>query len=267
MTSEHDYINTNKVLWDAKTGVHTDSEFYNNTDFLNGKSSLNDIELALLGDVNGKSVLHLQCHFGQDTLSLARMGADATGADLSDAAIAKAKELNDTLGLHAKFVCSDIYQLPEVMNEQFDIVFSSYGTIVWLPDLSKWANVIARFLKPGGTFVFADFHPYMMMYDDDLTGIQYPYFNKGPIVETEAGTYADRNADIRLESVTWNHNLAEVIQSLTNAGLTIDSFHEYDYSPYPAFGNMKQTGQGKYQVEGKEGIFPLVYALSATLNK
>lgn len=267
MTTEHDYISTNKVLWDAKTDVHTDSEFYNNTDFLNGKSSLNDIELALLGDISGKSVLHLQCHFGQDTLSLARMGANATGVDLSDAAISKARELNDTLGLQAKFVCSDIYQLPEVLDEKFDIVFSSYGTIVWLPDLSKWADVIVRFLKPGGAFIFADFHPYMMMYDDDLKGIQYPYFNRGPIIETEAGTYADRKADIRLESVTWNHNLAEVMQSLTKAGLTIDSFHEYDYAPYPAFGNMKQTGERKYEVEGKEGLFPLVYALRATSKK
>jgi 2-polyprenyl-3-methyl-5-hydroxy-6-metoxy-1,4-benzoquinol methylase len=112
------------------------------------------IELELLGNVKGLSILHLQCHFGQDSLSLARMGAHVTGIDLSDKAIKTAQELNAELHLNAEFICSDIYDLPQHLNKQFDIVFTSYGTIGWLPDLNKWAQIIHHFLKPEGKFIF-----------------------------------------------------------------------------------------------------------------
>ena len=145
-----DYIAINKKLWDEKTEHHFQSDFYDVGSFLKGKDSLNTIELELLGELKGKKILHLQCHFGQDTISLARHGAEATGVDLSDKAIEKARELNDKLGTGARFIQSDVYQLHEVLNEQFDIVFTSYGVIGWLPDMTKWAEVIHRFLKPGG---------------------------------------------------------------------------------------------------------------------
>lgn len=231
--------------------------------FIAGETSLKDIELPLLGDVRGSKVLHLQCHFGKDTLSLARMGAQATGVDLSPAAIGQARALNAQLGLDAAFVCSDVYALPDVHEGGYDIVFASYGTIVWLPDMDKWAGVIARFLKPGGKLVFADFHPAVMMYDDDLTHVQYPYFNTAPIHETESGTYADRDADIHMPSVTWNHSIGEVLQALLDVGLRLTSFHEYDYSPYACFGNMHEVAPGRFMVKGMEGKMPLVYSLVA----
>ncbi len=258
-----EFVAVNRVLWDSKTAAHINSDFYNLPGFMAGESSLKEIELELLGDVRGKSILHLQCHFGQDTLSLARMGARVMGVDLSEAAITKARELNDTLGLDAAFVCSDIYSLPGVLLQQFDIVFTSYGTIVWLPDLDKWAGVISNFLKPGGRFVFADFHPLVMMYDDDFTGIKYPYFNRGLVEETESGTYADRDADIHLVSHTWNHSFAETLQALLDAGLMLTKFREYDYSPYSAFGNMTEFSPGRFRANIMGDNAPLVYALEA----
>ena len=177
-----DYIAINRALWDQKTEHHFNSEFYDVEGFLQGRSSLNDIELELLGSVSGKTVLHLQCHFGQDTLSLARLGAHVTGVDLSGAAIAKARELNDTLGLGAQFICCDLYELPGILDNQFDIVFTSYGTIGWLPDINRWAQVVAKYLKPGGQFVFVDFHPVVWMFSNDFSRVQYAYFNGGPIV-------------------------------------------------------------------------------------
>jgi len=165
------YIEINKALWDEKTKHHISSAFYNMHDgsFLKGKSSLNDIELQLLGNVAGKEVLHLQCHFGQDTLSLARLGAKATGVDFSAEAIKKARALNDQLALDAEFICCDIYSLQDSLEKQFDMVFASYGTIGWLPDMQRWAQIVARYLKPGGKFVFVEFHPVVWMFSSKLT--------------------------------------------------------------------------------------------------
>jgi 2-polyprenyl-3-methyl-5-hydroxy-6-metoxy-1,4-benzoquinol methylase len=257
------YIEINKALWDEKTNHHTGSAFYKMDDFLDGNSSLNDIELTLLGDVKGKTILHLQCHFGQDTLSLARMGAKVTGIDFSGIAINKARELNEQLGLDAEFICTDIYDLPNQLDKQFDIVFASYGTIGWLPDMKKWAGVVAHYTKPGGHFVFVEFHPVIWMFSYDFTRIEYPYFNKEAIVETHPGTYADRNAGMKKMEIGWNHGLAEVMQSLIDAGLDIQSFQEFDYSPYNCFQNIIETTPGKFQIKGLEEKIPMLYALKA----
>ena len=144
-----DYLDINRESWNAWAEVNFESAFYDVPAFLAGRNSLTQIELDLLGDVKGKRILHLQCHFGMDTLSLARMGAHATGADLSDKAIEKARHLAAEMRLDAQFVCCDLYSLPDHLKGAFDIVFTSYGTIGWLPDLDKWAEVISHFLKCG----------------------------------------------------------------------------------------------------------------------
>jgi len=263
MNNNTDYISVNRALWDEKTAWHVVSDFYKMDAFLTGASSLNEPELHLLGDVKGKSILHLQCHFGQDSLSLARMGARVTGVDLSEKAISKARELNQQLGLNAEFVCANIYDLPTILQHQFDIVFASYGTIVWLPDMDRWAALIAGALKPGGAFVFAEMHPFSMMFDDDFTAPKYSYFNCGMIEENEQGTYADKNAALNLKSMTWNHSMGEVLQALLDAGLSLTAFHEYDYCPYGTSANMTKVSPGKFQVKGMEGKAPLVYSLRA----
>jgi SAM-dependent methyltransferase len=264
MTEELNYIEVNRALWDEKTKHHTKSAFYKMDEFLAGSTSLNDVELCLLGDVTGKTILHLQCHFGQDTLSLARMGATATGVDFSGEAVSEARRLNEQLGLDARFICTDIYSLPDQLNEQFDIVFTSYGTIGWLPDIKKWAAIVARYLKPGGKFVFVDFHPVVWMFNSDFSRIEYSYFNREAIIETNEGTYADKNADIKQAEIGWNHDLAEVLQNLLEAGLTIVSFQEFDTSPYNCFQNMVEVAPGRYQIKGLEGKIPLLYALKVT---
>lgn len=253
------YISINKNLWNQRTEWHVKSGFYAMDDFLKGKNSLNGPELALLGNIQGLSILHLQCHFGQDTISLSRMGADATGVDLSDVAIAHAVKIAADVGADTKFICSDIYDLPQHLTKQFDIVFTSYGTIGWLPDLDKWANIVHQFLKPGGRFIFAEFHPVMWMFDNMFTKVAYSYFTSEPIVETENGTYADKSAPIQTTSMSWNHGLAEVFNSLQQQGMEPVSFNELDYSPYNCFSNMEEVETGKFMIRGLEHKLPVMY--------
>lgn len=261
MQDGQQYLTANKALWNKRTAVHVVSDFYDVPAFIGGNNSLNNIELELLGNVQGKSILHLQCHFGQDTLSLARMGAITTGVDLADAAIETANKLATELQLtdKASFVCCDLYSLPALLQGSFDIVFTSYGTINWLPDLDKWAHVVNHFLKPGGQFIMADFHPALWMFDDNFTTLQYSYFNTGAIVENSIGTYTDGGADLENISYSWNHPLSEITGALLNQALQLQVFREYDYSPYNCFRNMTGTNR-HYQITGMEGILPMVYA-------
>jgi SAM-dependent methyltransferase len=262
--SAENYIEINRRTWNEKTAVHFESEFYNVKEFIAGGNSLNSIELDLLGDISGKKILHLQCHFGQDTISLARLGANVTGVDLSDKAIEKAEELAESCGINAKFICCDIYELENYLDEKFDIVFTSYGTIGWLPDIQKWAKIVSHYMKPQGKFVFAEFHPVVWMFDDDFTEIRYNYFIDAPILEIENGTYADKDADLTQEFCCWNHGLADVIQSLISQGLRIDQFHEFNYSPYDCFNKTIQIAEKKYQLKPFGNKIPMVYSLSAT---
>lgn len=264
MDSENNYIEINRQSWNKRTEVHLKSAFYDLDNFLKGKSSLNDIELNLLGDIKGKSILHLQCHFGQDSISLGRLGADVTGVDLSDKSIDSAKQLAKQTDSNAKFICCNIYDLPEHLNQKFDIVFTTYGTIGWLPDLDRWAKIISKFLKPGGKFVFAEFHPVVWMFDDHFEKIGYNYFNSGPIAETQTGTYADRDAELTLSGVSWNHGISEVLNSLINNGLEINSFDEYDYSPYNCFENTVEFEPDKFRIKHLENKIPMVYSICTT---
>jgi len=263
MDSAQNYIEVNRRSWNNRTGVHLESAFYDLDGFLHGKTSLNDIELKLLGDVSGKTILHLQCHFGQDTISLSRLGAKVTGVDLSDKAIESAKKIAKDTNSDATFICCDIYDLPNHLEEQFDIVFTSYGTIGWLPDLGKWAKIVAAFLKPGGQFVFVEFHPVVWMFDVNFEKIGYNYFNDGAIVETESGTYADKTADLTQEYVTWNHSLSEVMNSLIQNGLEIKALDEFDYSPYNCFNRIIEFEPKKYRIEHLGNKIPMVYSIVA----
>lgn len=257
-----DYISLNKDAWNKKTEVHLTSDFYDLAGFKKHKNSLKSIELDLLGEVKGKKILHLQCHFGQDSLSLANMGAKVTGADLSDAAIETARALNTELGLDAEFVCCDIYDLPQHLKGEFDIIFTSYGTIGWLPDIQKWANVVGHFLRKGGYFVMADFHPVVWMFDNDFQRVEYRYFNGDAIVEEISGSYTDKNAPITTKIVGWNHGLAEIINALFAQNLQLIAFQEFDYSPYPCFEPVTPADEeGKWYIKGMEKKIPVVYAL------
>lgn len=263
MKKTDDYIEINRHSWNNRTETHLNSEFYNMAGFLKGETSLNEIELELLGDIDGKSILHLQCHFGQDSISLSRLGAKVTGIDLSDKAIEIAKRIASETQSTTEFICCDIYDLKQHLDKKFDIVFTSYGTIGWLPDLDKWAKIINRFLKPEGKFVFVEFHPVVWMFDEKFEKIAYHYFNVESINETEKGTYADKNAEITQSFVTWNHDLGEVINSLLNQNLELIQFQEYNYSPYNIFDDSVEVGSRKFQVKNFENKLPLVYSIVA----
>ncbi len=263
MQPEDHYVDINRQSWNDRTAVHTQSSFYNMDAFLNGQTSLKEIELALLGNIAGKKILHLQCHFGQDSLSLARMGAHVTGADLSDKAIAYARKLALETGQDARFICSDLYSLPDVLQETFDIVYTSYGVLGWLPDMDRWADIVAQYLRPGGRLLLVEFHPLVWMFDDDFQRVAYNYFKSAAIVETEAGTYADRSADIQPQSVTWNHSLSEVISALLGRDLALKTFREFDYSPYNCFRGTVESTPGKFHINHLANNIPMVYAIQA----
>jgi SAM-dependent methyltransferase len=263
MKSIDSYFEANRQGWNKRAEVHKTSDFYDVEGWKNGKTSLTPIELRELGDVAGKKLLHLQCHFGQDTLSWARLGAEVTGCDLSDRSIDYARELAAEAGLSARFVCCNVYDLRRHLDDRFDIVFTSYGTIGWLPDLQPWAEVVSHFLRPGGTFYIADFHPVVWMFNDEMTAFQYPYHNSG-VIETEStGTYADRYAGIEYKEYGWNHSLGEITNALVRNGLRIEFLNEYPYSPYNCFNNMVEGEDGFYRIRGLENIIPMVYSIRA----
>lgn len=261
-----DYIEINKKTWNDKVAIHVDSEFYEQQAFLQGNSSLKSIELDLLGDVSGKNIIHLQCHFGQDSLSLTRMGAYVTGVDFSDKAIETAQNLAKELQLDTKFICCDVYETLQHTQEKYDIVFASYGVIGWLPDLTRWAELIKSLLKPGGRLVFVEFHPFVWTMDENFDYIKYCYFNTEDIEELGEGTYADRYAAISNNTISWNHPFSEVLQSLLDAGLTLTKFQEFDYSPFNCFNKAIEIEKAKFQIKGIEGKLPMVYALEAINN-
>jgi len=257
------YFEENKQSWNKRTAVHKDSAFYDLAGFKKGLSSLKKIELSELGDVKGKTLLHLQCHFGMDTMSWEREGAIVTGVDLSDEAIKLANEVKAELNLNADFICSNVYDLEDKLDKKFDIVFTSYGTIGWLPDLDKWAAIVSHFLKPGGTFYIADFHPTLWMMDNDFEHIKYNYFNTEVITEEISGSYSDRDAPIRSTEHGWNHPFSEILNSLIKYGLQIRQFNEFPYSPYNCFNKLEQGEDGMWRIKGMHEKMPMMYSIKA----
>ncbi len=256
------YFDANQHFWNQTIPYHLKSELYDMDNFLAGKSSLMDIESQALGDVSGKSILHLQCHFGQDSLSWARKGAKVTGVDFSEEAIKTAKSLNQQLKLNAEFICCNIYDLEKHLDKQFDIVFTSYGVLMWLPDLPKWASLVERYLKADGIFYIVEFHPFILTLEFETTEIKYPYFHtKEPYHEEGSGSYADRDADIKYDEYGWGHSLAEITQSLLDQDLLLKTFKEYPYSPYNCFPNMRTLDKQKYVLNGFQEEIPHLFSL------
>lgn len=262
-TIEH-YFKTNKETWNKKVAVHAKSKMYDLKAFKAGKNSLMKYELEALGEVSAKSLLHLQCHFGQDTLSWSRMGAKCTGIDISDEGIKLARELNKELMLDSKFVCCNVYDVNKHISEQFDIVYTSYGTIGWLPDLKLWSKIIASRLKPGGIFFMAEFHPIVWMFDYQKkpSVLSFAYNQKEVIYEEYSGTYADENNEITSKEYGWNHGLGEIISALISEGLQIEYLNEYDESPYDVFPNLEKTENGMFKTI--DNLYPLIFTLKAT---
>ena len=256
----------NKEYWDARVNLHMLSDFYKMEEFRKGASSLCETEVLEIGSVSGKSLCHLQCHFGQDTLSWARMGAKVTGLDLSPEGIKHAQALSSELDIPASFVLGNVLDASSCIQDRFDIVFTSYGTIIWLHDLHRWAEQISALLKPGGVFYIIDFHPIAWMFDEKLEKIKYSYFNVDPIVELTTGSYANKDADLQKTCITWNHSLAEITGALIQSGLRLEFLHEFGFSWYNVFENLvsRPAAAGGFIHREHGEKIPLMFSIKAT---
>jgi ubiquinone/menaquinone biosynthesis C-methylase UbiE len=262
------YLQVNRKLWDEKAQLHFGSEFYDLAGFTAGKSSLYPIEQEEIGKlVSGKTMLHLQCHFGLDTFTWARLGAVPTGVDFSSQAISQARVLQEELGLPVRFIEANIYDLPHHLNEQFEIVYTSYGVLAWLPDIRTWGQLIARYLKPGGFFYMVELHPFSMILDDaknNTLKVGYPYFhNPEPFEFKVEGTYAVLDAEMKAEvQYEWAHTIGDILNALINAGLEIEYLHEFDYTVFQHFSILQKQGRLYVLPEGAPQI-PLLFSLKA----
>jgi SAM-dependent methyltransferase len=244
-------METNRRHWDELVGIHVPSEFYDVASFKAGKSPLLAVEREEVGDVHGKTLLHLQCHFGMDTLSWAREGAIVTGIDFSPKAIETARSLADEVGVEARFIESNLYDLPAVLKEQFDVVFTSYGALCWLPDIARWAQIAASYVKPGGFFYVIDGHPAANMLDWEAAPaelkVRQSYFSSGkPAMWEEDGDYADPDAKFENKrTYDFTYSLADVVSSLIDAGLRIEFLHEFPFCAWQAVNGMTK-GDDRY---------------------
>ena len=259
-------LETNRNNWNERTPVHAASDFYNVEGFKAGHLTLTDIERREIGDVSGKTLLHLQCHFGQDTMSWSRLGAMATGVDFSDVAIKLARSLNDELGLETRFVCSSIYDLPDTLDEEFDIVFTSYGVLTWLPDLDKWAEVIYKRLKPGGTFYMVEFHPFSGVFEQSESGEMVPtygYLHNELFFDGNEPSYAGSEI-IESPTYEWQHGLGEIVTALVSAGLRIEFLHEFAFNSFPLHPAIEQGDDGWWRLVKHNDSYPQMFSIRAT---
>jgi ubiquinone/menaquinone biosynthesis C-methylase UbiE len=267
----NEYFAANKRHWNECVPIHVRSEMYDVASFKAGGNKLKPVELAELSDVRGKTMLHLQCHFGLDSLSWARdQGAIVTGIDFSEPAIEAARALAADCGIDATFLVSELYTLPERLDGQFDIVFTSYGALAWLPDIERWAQIAAHFVKPGGTFYVVEFHPVAGIFDkpEGVTEliVRYPYFTTSePLMFDDDGTYADRDAKLEHRlTYSWPHPVSDVVTALINAGLRIEFLHEFPCTTEQVFPFMEETPEHTFRLTKHDGSVPLMYSIKAT---
>jgi SAM-dependent methyltransferase len=266
-------MNVNRDHWDEATDLHAGGNIYGIEDFKAGRCKLHRIEVEELGDVSGKTLLHLQCHFGLDTLSWARRGAIVTGVDFSPKAIALARSLAAEAGIAAQFVESDVYALPASLSGRFDIVFCSYGVLCWLPDLKRWGEIVAGYLEPGGIFYIVEGHPFARVFpmDEDIKDGSpelrpyFPYFHDPAGTRWEPGSdYADPTARYTVPEHTWQHTMADIVNALVSAGLRIDFLHEFPYCAWKIVAFAEPVDAGYWGLPARFSALPLLFSLQAT---
>jgi SAM-dependent methyltransferase len=260
------YRSANQALWNEWTTIHAHSDAYDLESFKTGHNALHPLEMAELGDVRGKRLLHLMCHFGMDSLSWVHLGAQVTGVDFSERAIDLASSLSRELNLPARFICSDVYDLPAHLDEQFDIVYTTYGVLAWLADLPAWANIAARFLKPGGVFYLADFHPLSLLFEE-VNGelrLAYLYFDEQVMEVQTEGSYVDRSAPVAQKvNYQWTYTLGGVVSALADAGLHIQFLHEFPFSTFQMQPSMVKGDDRYWRLPGDQKKMPLLFSIRA----
>ena len=277
--SDLDYIQTNRANWDERVDIHLrdDTGFYRVEAFLNGEDVRPDIDRKEMHEFAGIDVLHLQCHFGLDTLSVARQAKSVVGVDFSPKAIAAACDLAKRVGLadRAEFVLSDLYATPMQVNRQFDLVFSTWGTTTWLPDIWRWGEVFAGFVKPGGRAYFADFHPTIAILDE-AGGSLVPRYSwrtpsDQPEVFEEDITYTGAHSKLKnKKTVEWIHPVSDHLNALLNQGLQLEYLHEHEVIPWKLFQCLEQVSSstsGTIYYRMPEGGVQLPLAYSMMLSR
>ncbi len=263
------YIQGNQRLWDEYADINFQSGLYDVAGFKSSPDPLSPLILSGVGDVSGKSLLHLQCHFGKDTLRWALAGATVTGIDFSAKAIQYAQQLATDMQIPATFIQTNLYDLPQVLEGAFDVVFTSYGVLGWLPDLQQWGAIIAHFLKPGGIFYIIEAHPTMRIFDDNdpqELRVKYPYFHEDTpeVIEPQGGNYADPHAVVTQTEYFWQHSLADILNALLDAGLQVEFFQEYPHIIWQALPFLVQDEQGYWRLPPAYPQLPLTFALRAS---
>jgi len=267
--SDEDWIETNRAMWDERVPIHVGSEFYDVERFLAGQGSLRDFELTEMGDVSGCTLVHPQCHFGLDTLSWARLGARVTGLDFSVPAIDAARQVAGRAGIEAEFIHANVYDASQALERRrFDIVYTGLGAINWLPDIERWAATMVSLLQPNGRFYLAEFHPITAVFAENSMALDQSYFDRGPHVYEEPGTYADLDATTEHNrSVEWFHTLGDVVSALLGAGLVIEFLHEHEYTLFPRWPFLVRHEHDIYRLPEDMPSLPLMYSLRATRRR
>jgi SAM-dependent methyltransferase len=269
-----EYRDVNRASWDERAPAHAASTAYALQSFYDDPTYLSDVvrfDLPLLGDIAGLRGVHLQCHIGTDTVSLARLGATMTGLDFSSASLAEARRLAAGASADVAFVEGDVYDAVTLLGEDaFDLVFTGIGALCWLPSIERWADVVAGLLRPGGRLFIREGHPVLWTLeyerDDGLLVIDYPYFEHvDPVTEASDGTYVDTDVEFT-STVThsWNHGLGEIVTALLERGFEVTGLVEHDSVPWVAIeGQMQPIGGGEYRLNDRPNRLPHSYTLQA----
>ena len=264
MKPEHREANLGS--WDERVAIHLESDLYDVEGFIAGKSKLRPFELQEIGEVAGRRLAHLQCHFGLDTLSWAREGAMVTGLDFSPAAIRAARDLATKAGIEANFVIGDVLEAASILEGPFEIVYTGLGAICWIDDLERWSRQVAELLEPGGVLYLVEFHPLTDIFSDDSLEVTESYFDGGrPYRDETTGTYADRDAATRNNiSYSWTHPISKVINHLIAAGFSLDRFEEHDFTLFPRFSGLVNSHDDIHRFPEDHPKLPLMYSIRAT---
>ncbi|MEU7138549.1 class I SAM-dependent methyltransferase [Nocardia sp. NPDC046473] len=271
-----DYLHLNRANWDERAPVHAASRDYAVPRFLAEPDFLSEVvrfDRPLLGDISGLRGVHLQCHIGTDTLSLARLGATMTGLDFSPASLEQARSLAEKTNARIDFVESDVYDAVSALGgAQFDLVYTGIGALCWLPSVERWARTVAGLLRPGGRLFIREGHPVLWATDETHTDrlvLGYPYFEMPePMVFSDGGTYVETDAEIEHTTThEWNHGFGDLVTALLNAGLSITGLAEHRSVPWDALpGQMTLGDGGEWHLTDHPERLPLSYTLQARKN-